>query len=580
MPDIFISYSSHDRLQALSLAEKLRSCGYDPWIDQHHIHGANRWGKEIVQAIDGSQLVAVLISSASLLSDNVIKELNLAAQKHKHLLPIMIEETELTEEFAYHLTGLHQVAIENTDSIVKALEQLKIRTSQSDTSIRPYAQTPTSKDIRLAILPFDDLSKEHDNEWFADGMLDELITTLGALEHLKVPSRTDVMYYKKHHPKAQEIASDLNVRYLVGGSVRKSGNKIRITASLTDAFTNGQLWTNQYDGNFDDIFELQERVSKEITATLKLRLTPEDKKKIEEQPTENAEAYELWRKGLVFQRHLTRQGYENALKLYQSAVSVDPKFTEAYLGIANTCVAYYREYSRNSKWLAQAEDNLIKAESINGETSKTLWIEGEIAWQNGNFVKAENALKKAIKLDSKYVQLYNILGNVYMKTGRPSDAVEAFSEALKVEHNHLTYFNLLIALSSIGNKEKLYNEAVDAVPIVAKHVVRNPEDVFWRVSYAYVLHWANQPEGSLKEAEELFKRKDLDGSSLYNLGALFDELGQPDRNIELFRNSIKNGFRDIDAFREYSFSSGIEKHKQILIEIIYELEEIIKKENT
>src|SRR5579872_7384858 len=128
MPDIFISYSSHDRLQALSLAEKLRTCGYDPWIDQHHIHGANRWGKEIVQAIDGSQLVAVLISSASLLSENVVKELNLAAQKHKHLLPIMLEETELTEEFAYHLTGLHQVAIENTESILMALEQLKIRT--------------------------------------------------------------------------------------------------------------------------------------------------------------------------------------------------------------------------------------------------------------------------------------------------------------------------------------------------------------------------------------------------------------------------------------------------------------------
>src|ERR1700730_9533992 len=98
MADIFISYSSHDRLQAISLAERLRASGYDTWIDQHRIHGSARWGKEIVQAINSSSLVAVLISSSSLESENVVKELSLAAERHKHLLPVMLEPIDLTEE--------------------------------------------------------------------------------------------------------------------------------------------------------------------------------------------------------------------------------------------------------------------------------------------------------------------------------------------------------------------------------------------------------------------------------------------------------------------------------------------------
>ncbi len=584
MADIFISYSSHDRLQALTLAEKLRASGYDTWIDEHHIRGASRWGKEIVQAINASKLVAVLVSSSSLASENVVKELNLAAEKHKHLLPVMLENAELTEEFSYHFAGLQRVEIENTDLILKALEQLNIKSASiSGTDFSPSGRTEvrstTSKDIRLAILPFDDLSKEHDNEWFADGMLDELITTLGALEHMKVPSRTDVMYYKKHHPKAQEIASDLNVRYLVGGSVRKSGEKIRITASMTDAFTNQQIWTNHYDGNFDDIFELQESISKQITEALKLKLSPEEKKIIAQQPTENAEAYELWLRGIHYNRLISRSGYESALQLFAKAIELDPNFSEVYLAIANTCIAYYREWSRAPKWLIKAEESLNKAEQKIMTTARTLWIRGEIAWQKGDFVSAEILLKEAILLEPSYSVLYNALGNVYLKSGRYIDAVEAFSTALDFENDKANFYNLMIALSSSGNKNRLSEVANNAIPFLQKYVDRNPDEAFWKVTYAFTLLWSNHPIEALQEAEALLSQKDLDGVTLYNLGALFDELGQPDRNVQLFRDSIKMGYRDIDAFKNYSFLSVNDIYIKALEGLIAELEGLIKIEN-
>jgi adenylate cyclase len=575
MADIFISYSSHDRLQALSLAEKLRASGYDPWIDQHQIKGATRWGKEIVQAINSSQLVAVLVSSSSLLSENVVKELNLAAQKHKHLLPIMLEDTELTEEFAYHLTGLHQVAIENTDSILKALDQLKIRSSTSGTDFSPSVKTPVSKDIRLAILPFDDLSKEHDNEWFADGMLDELITTFGALEHMKVPSRTDVMYYKKHHPRAQEIASDLNVRYLVGGSVRKAGEKVRITASLTDAFNNQQLWTKHYDGAFDDIFDLQERVSKEITETLKLKLTPKDEMRIEEQPTQNAEAYELYLRGNEWQRRYTKEGYDIALQLFERAVSLDSKYVDAYIAIANTSGKYYREYARDIKWLRRAEENIHKAENISGETAHTLWIRGEIASQNSNPIEAEQLLLKSIELDPKHSQTFNMLGNIYIRQGRYTDAVKEFEQAVLLQKGLSEYYNLLVALSLSGNVNRIKTAAMEAIPVMEKYIEKQPDDLFAKVSYAYTLHWAGENEKALNEAD-LLAQSDLDGMSLFNLGSLYDELGSPERDIEMLKRSIEKGFRDIEAFQNYSFENN--EHIQQMEELIAELGNIIQRE--
>jgi len=578
MPDIFISYSSHDRLQALSLAEKLRASGYDPWIDQHQIHGANRWGKEIVQAINGSKLVAVLISSSSLLSENVVKELNLAAERHKHLLPIMLEETELTEEFAYHLTGLHQVAIENTESILMALEQLKIRTAQTDTPIRPSAYTPASKDIRLAVLPFDDLSKEHDNEWFADGMLDELITTLGALEHIKVPSRTDVMYYKKHHPRAQEIASDLNVRYLVGGSVRKAGDKIRITASLTDAFSNAQLWTNHYDGNFDDIFELQERVSKEITETLKLRLTPEEKKIIEEQPTQNAEAYELYLRGMEYRYKFSQAGYETALNLFEQAISIDPKYIDAYITIAVVCSSYYREFSREGKWLNRAEENLQKAEKLSGKTAKSIGLRGLIAWQWQDFEKAEQLLKEATELDPTYIHNYNALGNVYMKSGKTKDAVQAFQHALLLEESYIAYFNFLVALSEANDPPKLKESALLALPIMEKHLKNNPDDSYGQVGYAYALYWADCKQEAIQHADMLSGIEELDGQTLYNLGSLYSSFGLPKKNIELLRKGIAKGFREIESFRNDLMEDPDDQAE--LEQLIKEVELLIQQENS
>jgi TolB-like protein len=588
MADIFISYSSHDREKAVSLAEELRACGTTVWIDQA-IDGAMQWSSEIAQALDECKALILLVSKSSLSSKNCAKEVTIAAESDKHILPIDLEDIALPREFKYHLAGLHRVPYSNKDLIRRAIEKLGLAISGTDSQsvggaasssqgglIRRGGRPTFSDPIRIAVLPFDDLSQKKDNAWFADGMMDELIGTLSQVQKLRVASRPEVIYYKKHRPKAKKIADDLKVRYLIEGSVRKAGKKIRITASLTDMAFGEQLWMNNYDGTFKDVFDFQESVSKKITESLKLKLTPEEEKAIEEKPTENVEAYELYLKGLEFHRQANRQAYEDAFKLYEAAITLDDNFVDAHLGIANTSVAYYRECSRNQKWLVQAEHHLKKAQTTSGETAKTLWIGGEIAWQKENFEEAERLLRRGAELDPSFAPIFNILGNLYLKSERPLLATQAFETALKISETNVTYFNFLAALSHLDDPLRLEEMSVKALPIMEKYFQDHKQEMFAKVSYAITLSWANRKEEALTTADEFVAQDSLDGISLFNLGNLYEKLGSPHRNLELLKRAIDKGFREIEACKGQTYSDP-ELQEQFEM-IVAELETIIEKE--
>ncbi len=578
MSDIFISYSSHDRTKAERLADELATSGYSVWIDQSGIGGALNWSAEIVDAIAGCTTVVFLISSHSVTSENVAREIHLASEKKKNILPIIIEETQLPRIFEYPLAGLQRVRYERTKDILHALELLK-----QGHSVLEQMQSSTSRVgddgfIHLAVLPFDDLSPQHDNEWFADGMMDELIGTLGSIEKLRVPSRTDVLYYRTHKPKVKEIAKDLGVRYLVEGSVRKAGEKIRITATLIDTQTNQQLWTNRFDGTFDDIFEFQDKVSREITASLKLKLTPEEVKKLAADPTQNIEAYELYLRGLEYYRLVTKDGYEKALRLFNEAIKLDPKFTDATLASANTYIAYYRDYSRDLTWINKATDYIQRLESVVGVTAETLWIRGEIEWITGNFESAESKLIDASKIKPNHFGIYNILGNLYYHTSRVNLSVEAFTKALALYKNTSSYYNLLCALSESDQKEKLAEIAIESLTLFEKQMVKFPDDIQLQLNYTFALIWSKKSIAAMHQLSDLLKKNNLDGFTLYNIGASYDELGYPEKNIELFKRAIEMGYRDIDNMRNYVIRD--QTYQPQVNQLVAELEKIIRTENS
>ncbi len=187
---------------------------------------------------------------------------------------------------------------------------------------------------RVAVLPFANMSPDPNDEYFADGMTEELIDRLAQVKGLEVIARTSVMNYKKKEKNASQIGSELRAGVLVEGSVRKAGNRIRVTAQLIKADTEGHLWSAHYDGSLDDIFAVQSEIAEKVAGELKIKLLEPEKETIGKKPTENMEAYSNFLRGRELYREGSEPSLRHALKLFERAVELDPSFARAHVAVA------------------------------------------------------------------------------------------------------------------------------------------------------------------------------------------------------------------------------------------------------
>lgn len=562
LADIFISYSRKDAELAIALAERLRETGATVWMDTVAIVAAQTWSAEIVNAIKECKALVVLLSPDSVASPNVTKEVALASEMRKIIVPIDLSECELNDAMVYALAGLHRISYHDEEALLRSFEKHGFGNSGTElsgtdtfhsvsASFSPSERTevrPTT--LHIAVLPFDDLSPSKDNDWFADGMMDELITTLDSLNAVVVCPRTDVLYYKGKHPKLQEIVADLGVTHVIEGSVQKILEKIRINVTLTDARKNKRIWSEKYNGTFDDVFELQDKTCFAITEALRISLTPEDEKKIERKPTDNTEAYELLLKATEYYSKQTRADYERALQLYEVAAKLDPLCTPVFSGIANSSLELYKSYSHDTADLKKAEDAIAKMTAIEGETARSLRLISNIESLRGNNEEALRYAQKSLQLDPDYSPAYQSLGLSLMALGRLGEAADARERNVQLTINSIhVHFGLLIVLDQLGDMARLQAAALRAIPYYEKHVRFNPDDVNAQVQLAMVLYFAARPEEAKLKADELVLEKTIDGNALYNLTCLYLKLTDTSRALATLRRSIEAGFTDIKLFR-------------------------------
>jgi TolB-like protein len=567
MSDIFISYSSKDREKAKQLTEMLTSSGLSVWIDLEGIGAASRWSEEIVHAINNCHVLILLLSSSSVQSHNVIKEVSLASEKTKKILPVELEPVEVPVSMQYALAGIQRTTMSNIDSVLRALSKFGLETSKP-----PELKIVKEKDGKksLMICPFEDLSPTADNQWFADGIVTELI---GALSHVKLLRLTDpqtTKEFRNYRGPLANYAREMSIRYFVQGSIRKMGEQLKIMAHVLDIESGDYLWQDSLRGTMDDIFDIQETVAKKVVAGLAIILTPEEEKKVDKKPTENAEAYELYLKGRSYFSRQTKNDFERALKLFEEAVKLDPHFAHAYAEISNTSQGIYRQYNRNPALLDQAADAAEKVRELEGETAQYYWAMSNVTRTRGD---AELALKYALKsqeIDPKYPLALSALVFAYHTLGNQAGMVKACQDRVNMQENdRIAHFNLLISLHELGDKERLRIAAERAIPVYERYIRLNPDDFNARVSLANIFSMAERPSESLQAADELTLLESLDGGALYNLACLYLMNNTPERGMELLYRAVAKGFRNIDDFR----------HDPVLAPVrgTPEFEELLKK---
>ncbi len=301
-------------------------------------------------------------------------------------------------------------------------------------------QLPSQPDTpSLAVLPFDNFGNETEQEYFADGITDDLITDLSKVSGLSVIARNAVFGYKGQHVSAQQVAEELGVRYVLEGSVRRVGDAIRINAQLIDATTSHHVWADRYDRTYHDIFALQDEVTAKIVAALAVTLTDAERFQLARRPTANLAAYDLYLRAEHIRHNRTDNddtGYRLALSLYEQAVALDPQFTAAHAGVA--WVAY--RLWRGNRWRvlpgnvarALADQALVRALASEPALPLAYIVQSKLHLVDGEYAAAITDANDAIVRDPSSADARHNLAGVLAKTGKLAEAEAAIETALRL----------------------------------------------------------------------------------------------------------------------------------------------------
>lgn len=324
-------------------------------------------------------------------------------------------------------------------------------------------------DLSIAVLPFANWSDDKENEYFSDGITEDIITDLAKITSLRVSSRNSVFTYKGKNVDVQKVGGEMNVRYVLEGSVRKAGNRIRITAQLIEASSNTHMWAERFDRDLQDVFAIQDEISKHIAGELKIRLTKEQEQAITRKETESLEAYDEYLKGLFHSRRRTKPDLDLAEDHLNRALVIDQNFAAAHSALAFVLrFKFAFGLDRNPAVFEQAKIHTERALALEPELSDALLMKGLLLREEGDMPGAIETLQKLIGMNPTHVQAYAYLGNVYRDAGDIDKALEYHSRAMELDPKDFFHpYNLWLDHFSGGDRDKLepmINRAESLVP--------------------------------------------------------------------------------------------------------------------
>ncbi len=323
----------------------------------------------------------------------------------------------------------------------------------------------------VAVLPFVNMSRDSDQEYFSDGITEDLITDLSKISGLFVIARNSVFTYKGKAVKVQEVSQDLGVRYVLEGSVRKSGERVRITAQLIDATTGGHLWAERYNRDLKDIFAVQDEVTQQIISALKVKVEKVEQERALRKETANLNAFDYNLRGWWYYHRFTRDTNDKAREMFEKAIELDPEFAIAFAGLGFT---YYEEWanqwSQDSQTLEQAFELAIRATALNDSSPEAHRILGDVYLYKRQYGQAIAERKKAVALDPNNADGLAGFGEVTVYNGQIEDGIALIKKAIRLNpHHHIWYFWVLGLASALAGR---YDEAEE---ILERAVICNPD---------------------------------------------------------------------------------------------------------
>jgi serine/threonine protein kinase len=460
---------------------------------------------------------------------------------------------ELNRIISQALEKDRDLRYQSATDLKTALKRLK-RDLNSSPSVRTVSESSAIRattEHSVAVLYFENLSGMKEDEYLRDGITEDITTELSKIKGLKTFSRAMVLSYRDKSVTAGHVGKELSAKYVLVGSLRRAGARLRINAQLVDAATDFPLWSERYDREMEDVFEVQDEIAQKIAAALRITLSPQEQQALSARPTENLQAYDLYLRGRNYARRVGRQDLQFALQMYENAVALDPNFALAHAGLAKVCAEFFYHFERQQQWIDRA---IIATERANATGQEAPEIECAKAWvlfASGNYGEAAEKMRTALNTTPDLDGGFYLLGRSLFAGGRYQEIVDMMEEAMAhASENYNTIVPIHNALGALGKKEAKLNFVHREIAVYEAHLKKVPEDARARVLLASKFAMLGRFEEAKKEAGMAMILRPDDSMILYNSACVYCSMDSLDEAINTLRRAWEVGYQDVNWTRQ------------------------------
>ena len=475
MADVFVSYARADESKAQQIADTLRQAGYSVWRDDQ-LPAHRAYADVIRERLRSAKAVVVIWSAEAAKSQWVRSEADAARQ-----LGTLIQARVDKELPPMPFDQIHCADLEGWGEDADAPGWRKLSASVAELVGPPSADVKvcaTSRRERaVCVLPFQNMSGDPEQEYFSDGISEDITTDLSKVSALAVSARNTAFQFKGQSVDVCDVARRLRVSHVLEGSVRKAGNRIRVTAQLIDGASGDHVWAERYDRDLTDIFAIQDEISHAIVAALKLKLMPEEKKAIEHRATSNVDAYNLYlmaRQTWVSGTHGDIRREETVIRLCDRILEIEPKYGKAWALKAVAQAGLFFGYNKG------AEDGVESAEQalrIDPALAEAYSVKARALASRRKFADAEKQIKIALQLDRQSWEVNKEAAAIYLWQRKFAEAVTHYEKCVElIEDDRQSWDTLILAYREVGDEPRMRRAAETSLKLSQGEIEKDPRN--------------------------------------------------------------------------------------------------------
>ena len=473
MTELFVSYAREDEARARQVAEALSAEGYRAWRDDE-LPAHRAYAEVIEERLNSADAVIVLWSQAAAKSQWVRAEAD-TARNRRILVQASLDGT--IPPIPFNQIPCADLSSSEGPADASGWQKL-IGSVQALAGLAPAKASPArprNKQVAVCVLPFANMSGDAEQEYFSDGISEDITTDLSKVSALAVTARNTAFMFKGHAADVCEVASKLGVSHVLEGSVRKAGGRLRISAQLIDGSTGDHVWAERYDRELTDIFAIQDEISKAIVDALKVKLLPEEKKAIENRGTSNVDAYNYY---LLARKYWITGNWGNTdqldlvIRICRRAVDLDPNYARAWgLMALLQCILHFTFAKGDDDGIAAAN----RALSLDPNIAEAYCVRARHAYEQGRFADADEGLHRALRLEPESWEVNREAARIYYFQRRFADAARHYEKAVALDDTDYHSWNMLCsAYPALGDSAAATRAAENAVRAAENALVHDP----------------------------------------------------------------------------------------------------------